>query len=316
MAFCRLVAAAPGPRILFDRDLGQHRCHDEPACVDEPFQLLALDGASPAVTEYQRNDGGQAGRDDQRCACPAQEVEDVPNRPGHADGVAYRRGAGGDKCGGEGVTESPRRDGGSGGPRYRPPAAREQCTGGEEQQDEHHEPDAEKIHPAQPLAPAPGPGELQQQQPGEGDRIRQAGGGQEPPYRVRRAFPPKQRTDGGETHEERHRDRAGQRASRAAAKFRRQRVNLVVDQGCRGHRQSQHPDGPRAPECCPRRHSAAACGPGLPRRVRRHLSHLLPMIISPAAVRAEGCEPLPGPKATTRPEGKPASPAGAQGQRE
>ena len=76
---------------LVDRDLGQHRCHDEPACVDEPFQLLALDGASPAVTEYQRNDGGQAGRDDQRCAGPAQEVEDVPNRPGHADGVAYRR---------------------------------------------------------------------------------------------------------------------------------------------------------------------------------------------------------------------------------
>src|SRR5438105_460989 len=82
-------------------------------------------------------------------------------------------------------------------------------------------------------------------------------------------------------------------ATMAAAELRRQRVNLVVDQGGRGHGQGQHPHAQRSPEGGPWRRGVATGGLRRSRATRCHLSPLA-HDYSPVHVRAEGCEPLPG----------------------
>ena len=243
---------------LLDQYPRQHRRHDEPARVDEPFQLLALDGASPAVTERPatRWRPGRSPRSALRRPRPGSRRRAQPARP-RPRGCAPR-GASGDGHGSEGVTESPCHDCGM-------PAAhatgRQRREGsepvGKSSRTNTTNPMPKKIHPAQPVAPGPGPGELQQQQPGGGDRIRQAGGGQEPADRVRRAFPREQRADGGEAHDERHRDRAVSRVSRAAASA----PEAAGEPGCRSRRWRPPPES--APRCSARtrmRPAASWCG--------------------------------------------------------
>src|SRR6266571_1829810 len=146
--------------------------------------------------------------------------------------------------------------------------------------------------PAKYIQPSQGPGEVQQQQPdGDGRRIRQASGGQEPADRVRRALPREQRADGGESHDENHHDRASHHVS-LAAKFRGQRVNVVVDQGAPGRGYGQHPEAQRSPEGSPWRHGAATGGLRRSRGTRCHLSPL-PMIIRRPTYGQKGASPYP-----------------------
>ena len=156
--------------------------------------------------------------------------------------------------------------------------------------------------------PRPGsPGNCSSSRPGT-DRIRQPGGAQQPADRVRRALPPEQRADGGETHDE------TRPRSRRSPRFpaRRSVSAAAGERGCRSGRSRP------SLESAPRRTARARMRPVASRCCHRGLwlpaesgviSHLFTRDYFAGHATGRRVRAATRPKATTRSEGKPASPA-------
>ena len=268
----------------------QRRRHDEPARVDEPFQLLALDGAGPAVTERQRHDGGQAGRHEQRPADPAEDGEDAPGRPGHAQGAG----------GGRWRWTRERRC-------YREPTPPWRCR-----------------RPTPLAASGARAANRSGTAAGRTRRTRRRGRTASPASCPRRGSAANCSRSSpvvataydrpvadmsqpigfaGRFHASNAPTLAKPTMNVTAAtpsaafpvpplQLRRQRVDLVVDERGGGRRQGQHPDAQRAPERGPRRHVVAAGGAWLLHGTG-FISHLLLGIIRRPTCGQKGASPLP-----------------------